>query len=206
MDYLKSLKWEMIIFSLGCIGLGILFTFYPGQAKTILGIVLAVTLFFYSLRHFIEFFRRRNLENIFKYELVLGILFLILGIIVLTKMDTIIKLFAFFVGVIIFISGLMKFENAIDLKRMGKKWIPMLVIAVIFILLSLVFFMKPSEADKNQGDTLLAFTGAAFMFVGLINFITTLAFSGKIKEWTREQSVNINNGEVVDVDYEEVKK
>ena len=204
MDYLKNLKWEMIIFSLECIAMGVLFTFFSSSAKDIVAIVLSIVLFFYSIRHFIEYFRRRDMENVFRYELVLGVVFLILGIVVLTQMDTIMKLFAYFVGTIILISGLMKLENAIDLKRMDRKWIPMMVIAFVFIILSLIFFIKPIEDGKDQGDTLLVFSGIAFLFVGVVNLITTLSISGSIKEWTREQSQV--DTKVVDADYEEVKE
>ena len=39
------------------------------------------------------------------------------------------------------------------------------------------------------------------MFVGVVNFITTLAVSGKIKRWTKTQS---GSPKVVEVEYEEV--
>lgn len=204
MNYIKNLKWEMIIFSIGCIAIGILFTFFPSNAKDILGTVLAIVMFFYSIRHFIEYFRRKDMNGFTGYELVLGVIFLVLGFICLYKMGTIIKILGFFVGAIILISGLMKVENAFDLKRMGKKWIPMLVIAIILIILSIVFFIHPNESGKNQGDTMLAFAGIAFMFVGFVNLISTLAISSAINEWTKEQSKV--GPKVIDVEYEDVDK
>ena len=201
MNYLKSLKWEMIIFSLGCIGFGAWFVFdNPKSVTALLGVVIAVIMFFYAIRHCIEYFRRKGLNSFTGYELVLGVVFLALGFIALYQMDTIIKLLAYLVGIIILVSGLMKLENAFDLKRMGSKWIPMLIIALIFIVLAFVFFIKPPE-DGNQGDTLIKFSGIAFMFVGLINLITTLAISGKIKNWTRK---TVKTPKVIDVEYEEV--
>ena len=204
MNYIKNLKWEMIIFSLGCIAVGVLFTFFPHSAKDILGVVIAIVMFFYSIRHFIEYFRRKDMNGFTGYELVLGVIFLVLGFICLYKMGTIIKILGFYVGAIILISGLMKVENAFDLKRMGKKWIPMLVIAIILIILSIVFFIHPDESGKNQGDTMLAFAGIAFMFVGFVNLISTLAISSAINEWTKEQSKV--GPKVIDVEYEDVDK
>ena len=192
----------MVFFSLGCIALGVMFTFYTDTSMEVLGALTAIILFFYAIRHFIEYFRRKDMDGFTGYELVLGVVFLVLGFVALYQMETIIKLFAYFVGAIILISGFMKMENAFDLKRMGRKWIPMLVIALIFIVLAFVFLFKPAE-EGNQGPTLIKFSGIAFMFVGLVNLITTLAVSGKIKDWVKEKA---HSTKVVDVDYEEVNK
>ncbi len=201
MKYLKSLKWEMAVFSLGCIAMGILMAFFPQDVEKIMAICLGVLMFIYAIRHVIEYFRRRNMSGFTAYELVLAIIFLILGIICLTKMDKLITLLAYFVVAIILVSGLMKLENAFDLKRMGRRWVPMLVIALIFILLSVVFMIYPSQEGKDKGQTLVAASGFALIFVGAVNFITTLAISGKINRWTKTQS---RSPKVIDIEYEDV--
>ena len=201
MNYLKSLKWEMIVFSLGCIAMGILMAFFPQNVEDILKYCMAILMFVYAIRHTIEYFRRRDMDGFTSYELVLAVIFLVLGIICLTQMDKIITLLAYFIAAIVLVSGLMKLENAFDLKRMGSKWIPMLVVGLIFILLAIVFFIYPPQEGNDKGDTLIAAAGIALMFVGLVNLITTLAVSGKIKRWTKTQS---GTPKVIDVEYEEV--
>ncbi len=203
MNYLKSLKWEMIIFSLGCTAMGILMAFFPQDVEKVMAICLSILMFIYAIRHAIEYFRRRDMEGFTGYELVLAVIFLILGIVCLTQMKTLITLLAYFVAAIVLVSGLLKLENAFDLKRMGSKWVPMLVIGLIFILLAIVFFIYPPQEGKDKGQTLVAAAGFVLMFVGAVNFITTLAISGKIKRWTKTQS---GTPKVIDVEYEEVDK
>lgn len=202
MNYLKNLKWDMIAFSLGCIAMGILLAFFPQDVEKIMSICLAVLMFIYTIRHTVEYFRRRNLEGFTGYELVLAVIFLVLGIVCLTQMDKLITLLAYFIAAIVLVSGLLKIEGAFDLKRMGSKWIPMLVIGLIFILIAIVFFIYPPQEGKDKGQTLVAAAGFALMFVGVVNFITTLAISGKIKRWMKTQS---GSPKVVEVEYEEVK-
>ena len=202
MNYLKNLKWDMIAFSLGCIGMGILLAFFPQDVEKIMSICLAVLMFIYTIRHTVEYFRRRNLEGFTGYELVLAVIFLVLGIVCLTQMDKLITLLAYFIAAIVLVSGLLKIEGAFDLKRMGSKWIPMLVLGLIFILIAIVFFIYPPQEGKDKGQTLVAAAGFALMFVGVVNFITTLAISGKIKKWMKTQS---GSPKVVEVEYEEVK-
>ncbi len=201
MNYLKNLKWDMIVFSLGCIAMGILMAFFPQDVEKIMSICLAILMFIYAIRHTTEYFRRRNMNGFTGYELVLAVIFLVIGIVCLTQMDKLMTLLAYFIAAIVLVSGLLKIEGAFDLKRMGSKWIPMLVIGLIFILLAIVFFIYPPQEGKDKGQTLVAAAGFALMFVGVVNFITTLAISGKIKRWMKTQS---GSPKVVDVEYEEV--
>ncbi len=203
MNYLKSLKWEMVVFSLGCIAMGILMAFFPQDVEKIMAICLGILMFIYAIRHALEYFRRRRMEGFTAYELVLAVIFVILGIICLTQMHKLITLLAYFVAAIVLVSGLLKIEGAFDLKRMGSKWIPMLVIGVIFVLLAIVFFLYPPQEGKDKGQTLVAAAGFALLFVGVVNFITTLAVSGKISRWTKTQS---GSPKVIDVEYEDVDK
>ena len=191
----------MILFSLGCIAMGVLMLFFPQDVKDIMAVCLGILMFVYAIRHCIEYFRRKDMDGFTGYELVLAVLFLILGIVVLTQMDRLVVFLAYFVAAIVLVSGLMKLENAFDLKRMGSKWIPMLVIGLIFIILAIVFLVYPAQEGKDKGDTLVAASGIAFMFVGAINLITTLVLSGKIKRWTKTQS---GSPKVVEIEYEEV--
>ncbi len=202
MSYLKNVKWDMLAFSLGCIAMGILLAFFPQDVEKVMSICLAVLMFIYAIRHTIEYFRRRNMDGFTGYELVLAVIFLVLGIICLTQMDKLITLLAYFIAAIVLVSGLLKIEGAFDLKRMGSKWIPMLVIGLIFIILAIVFFIYPPQEGKDKGQTLVAAAGFALMFVGVVNFITTLAVSGKIKRWMKTQS---GSPKVVEVEYEEVE-
>ena len=203
MNYLKNLKWDMIAFSLGCIAMGILLAFFPQDVEKIMSICLAILMFIYAVRHTLEYFRRRNIEGFTGYELVLAVIFLVLGIVCLTQMDKLITLLAYFIAAIVLVSGLLKIEGAFDLKKMGSKWIPMLVLGLIFILIAIVFFIYPPQEGKDKGQTLVAAAGFALMFVGVVNFITTLAISGKIKKWMKTQS---GSPKVIDVEYEDVEE
>ena len=206
MSYFKSLKWEMILFSLGCVAMGIILFFYPKSSTTFLSGAATIILFIYAIRHFIEFFRRTGMEKVYRYELVMGILFTLFGLFTLTQMDLILSFISYIIAVIVFISGLMKIENAIDLRRMKKHWIVMIIIGVIYIILSIIIFIAPMNNDTGKtsaGEIVLITCGAVLMLVGAINFITTLVISSKINQWTKEQS---QNTQTIDVDYEEVDK
>ena len=121
-------------------------------------------------------------------------------------MDMILSFISYIIAVIVFISGLMKIENAIDLRRMKKHWIIMIIIGILYIILSIIIFIAPMNNDTGKasaGEIVLITCGAVLMLVGAINFITTLIISSNINKWTKEQS---QNTQTIDVDYEEVDK
>lgn len=205
MNYLRNLKWEMIIFSLVSIVMGFLMWKYPDKIITALCIALSAILFIMGLRYLIEYKRRDALGDFYKYELVMGIALIVGGIIVLACMKTILSIVTYVIAIIIIVSGLMKIENALDLKKMNCNWIPLLVFAIICILLGISVLMMPmnnnDNGTKTAGDFMVQCSGVIFAVTGLIDLITTITVSGKIKRWTVERTAY--NAEA-DIEYEEV--
>lgn len=195
MNYLKNLKWEMILFSLVSIVLGILMFFYPSQIINTVCIVLASILFILGVRYLLEYRRNSAIENFYKYELVAGIALILGGIIVLCCMKLILSFITYLIAIIIIISGLMKVENALDLKKMGNNWIPLMIFAIICIMLGISVLMMPMDNNDNGTSTASGFliqaSGIIFAVTGFIDLVTTLSVSGKIKRWTSERKTTI---------------
>ncbi len=195
MNYLKNLKWEMILFSLASIVIGILMFFYPSQIINTVCIVLASILFILGVRYLLEYRRNSAIENFYKYELVAGIALILGGIIVLCCMKLILSFITYLIAIIIIISGLMKVENALDLKKMGNNWITLMIFAIICIMLGISVLMMPMDNNDNGTSTASGFliqaSGIIFAVTGFIDLVTTLSVSGKIKRWTSERRTTI---------------
>lgn len=205
MSYLKNLKWEMVLFSLLSVVVGMLMVLFPDKILTAVCIVLATILFILGIGHLIEYKRRDALEDFYKYEIVAGIAFIIGGIVVLTCMDIFLSIITYVVAIIIIVSGFMKVENAIDLKKMGCHWVPLLVFAIVCILLGISVLMMPmnhnDNGTKTAGDFMIQCAGVIFAVSGLIDLITTLVVSGRIKVWTVERNAFKADR---DIEYEEI--
>ena len=201
MNYLKNLKWEMIIFSVLSITMGVLMVIYPDKILTVICSILAAILFVIGIRYIIEYKRRNAVRDFFRYELVFGIIFIVGGIIVLAFMKNILSILTYAVAIIIIVSGLMKIENSLDLRRMGERWMPLLVFAVICVLLGISVLMMPmnnnDDGTRTAGDFFIQCTGAIFALSGFIDLITTLAVSGKIKAWVKEVSAPEERGSIL---------
>lgn len=209
MRYLKSLKWEMVLFSLLSIVIGILMWRFPDKIVSAICLLLAGILFIMGIRFIIEYHRKDALGDFYRYELVAGIALIAGGIVVLVCMQSILSIVTYVIAIIIIVSGLMKIENALDLKRMHCHWIPLLVFAIICILLGVWVLTMPmnhnDDGTRTAGDFMIQCAGIVFAVTGLIDLITTLSVSGKIKEWTVERNACDADSEIIDIDeYEEV--
>lgn len=202
MNYLKNLKWEMILFSLASIVIGILMFFYPSQIINAVCIVLASILFVLGARYLLEYRRNNEISNFYRYELVAGIALILGGIVVLCYMKLILSFITYVIAIIIIISGLMKVENALDLRKMGSNWIPLMVFAVICIMLGIAVLMMPMDDNDNGTSTASGFliqaSGIILAVTGFVDLITTLSVSGKIKRWTSERKTTILGEDMYD--------
>ncbi len=199
MNYLKNLKWEMILFSVTSIVIGILMYIYPSQIINAVCIVLAAILFIMGARYLIEYKRNNAISDFYRYELVAGIALILGGIIVLCCMKLILSIITYVIAIIIIVSGLIKIENSLDLKKMGSHWILLMVFAVLCIMLGISVLMMPMDHNDNgtttASDFLIQASGIIFAVTGFIDLITTFAVSSKIKLWTISRTATIINDE-----------
>lgn len=202
MNYLKNLKWEMVLFSIISIVMGILMWKYPDKIITGLSIAIASIFFIIGIRFLIEYKRKGALSGFFKYDLVIGIVMIVGGIVVLACMKYMISIVTYLIAIIVIISGLMKVENALDLKKMRCNWVPLMAFAVLCILLGISVLMMPMNDNDNgsrtAGDFMIQCAGIIFAVTGLIDLITTLTVSGKIKEWVVERRTMEIDVDIVD--------
>ena len=177
LSYLKNLKWEMVLYSILSIAIGVLMFLYPTKTLNAVCIILAVMLFALGIRYLIEYRKKNLINDFYRYEFVAGIALILLGIVVLACMNLILSIITYVIALIIIVSGLMKIENAL--------------FAIICIILGISVLTMPmnhnDDGTRTAGDFLIQCSGAIFAVTGLIDLITTLSVSGKIKKWIDSQ-------------------
>lgn len=201
MKYLKNLKWDMMWFSVVSVAMGILMFMFPNKIMKTLCIVIAAIFFLFGIKKIWDYRRKDSLGDYYKYKLVAGIISIIAGFAVLMGLDIVLSFITYVIAIIIIVSGLMKVENALDLKKMRCKWVPLMVFAVMCIFLGISVLMMPmnhnDDGTKTAGDFMIQCTGIMFAVTGLIDLITTLSVSGKINEWTVERNAKSADDEIL---------
>ena len=119
MKMLKELKWEAILTGVLYILLGIVALVIPEAMQKTLGYLIGIVLIVAGLISIICYLLRDARENYYHNEFVFGLVGMVVGAAVLYKVEVIISLIPFILGILVLFSGCSKLQDAIDLKRLS---------------------------------------------------------------------------------------
>ena len=194
MKMLKELKWEAILTGVLYILLGIVALVIPETMQKTLGYLIGIVLIVAGLISIICYLLRDARENYYHNEFVFGLVGMVVGAAVLYKVEVIISLIPFILGILVLFSGCSKLQDAIDLKRLGYgSWAGMLVVAVINIILGIVLICNPFKA----AIVLFRVLGVGLILSGASDCFSTIYFAEKLRRFKQEQ-------EAVEGTYEEI--
>ena len=143
--------------------IGLIFFVNPALSFTLVAIITGIVLIINGVISICSYFKRANID-LYNYNLIFGILLIIVGIATLF-MD---YLLAITLGIYLIVSGLQKGAYGLLLKKFNdSSWLTVLIIGILFVVLGVItIFTSPDAAVKVAGICLLGY--------GLINFINVL--------------------------------
>lgn len=184
MKMLKEMKWEAILSGILYILLGIVALVIPETMQKTLGYLIGIVLIVAGLVSMVCYLLRDARENYYHNEFVFGLLGIVLGAVVLYKVEIVISLIPFILGVLVMCSGCSKLQDAIDLKRLGYgSWLGLLVAAAINIILGVVLIYNPFKA----AILLFRVLGVVLILSGAGDCFSTIYFSQKLRRFKQEQ-------------------
>ena len=184
MKILKELKWEAILTGILYILLGIVALVIPETMQKTLGYLIGIVLIVAGAVSMICYLLRDARDNYYHNEFVFGLVGIVVGVAVLYKVEVIISLIPFILGILVLFSGCSKLQDAIDLKRLSYgSWVGMLVVAVINIILGIVLICNPFKAAV----LLFRVLGVGLILSGASDCFSTIYFARKFRRFKQEQ-------------------
>ncbi len=184
MKMLKELKWEAILTGVLYILLGIVALVIPETMQKTLGYLIGIVLIVAGAVSMICYLLRDARDNYYHNEFVFGLVGIVVGVAVLYKVEVIISLIPFILGILVLFSGCSKLQDAIDLKRLSYgSWVGMLVVAVINIILGIVLICNPFKAAV----LLFRVLGVGLILSGASDCFSTIYFARKFRRFKQEQ-------------------
>ena len=196
----KNLKNGAYILAIGYILVGIAAIAIPDDLLKVFGYIVGGACIVAGAVFVINYLIRDVKTNFFRNDFLHGLVAIVVGIVIILKVELVVSLIPLALGIMVIISGCTKLQNVIDLKRMNSdRWIPMLVVAVLNLILGAVLVANPFES----ATLFLRILGIGLVFSGLTDLFSTLFFS---KEWKASVTTaeEVSSGPVVRA--EEVKK
>lgn len=171
--------------------LGIFLMRQPDVSTAAVGTAAGVLLVIFGIIRLIGYFSRDLYRLAFQFDLAVGILLLILGIILLTKPQDLMHFLCVVTGMYVTADGLMKLQTAHDAHRFGiASWWMILAAALLTSAAGVCLLVRPAQSVR----IVMQLFGAVLLAEGLLNLLTVLV-TVKI--------VRNQKPDVIDIDYEE---
>lgn len=150
---------------LGLVGLILLLI--PDTLNKLLGIVVGLgflILGIYSIYQYLQ-------QKLFTSNMISGILYSILGLIVLLYPGSVIRAVAIGIGFALIVIGLSKLRQALILKNLNTKWIGTLVVSILILILGFLLVFNPFS-----GVAITKLAGAFLLIVAIFNVVDNCVF------------------------------
>jgi len=184
MEMLKEIKWNMILSAALYMALGLILLIFPATtARTICYLIAGIAILI-GLVNLVVYFTRNITRNYYRNDFVTGLMLMVLGIFVIYKVDLVIALVPFIIGLCIIVSGLFKLQGALDVQRMGGNAVLILGLAVVNVVIGILMVINPFDSAM----LLYRLLGAGLLFSGLTDMASTLYLSSKMHGYMKKMS------------------
>lgn len=136
-QFFKKIGWTSILTSIVFLVVGLIIAYHPETTFKFVSYIMGVVIIIIGAIRLVEYFKERKDYEAYNYDLVYGIVSILLGIIVIICNSFIEAFLRIAIGIWIIYSGVMRIPAGIQLKKIGANksaWITMFVIAGLMIL------------------------------------------------------------------------
>ena len=186
MEEVKGFHKNFIILSVFYVIAGVVLLFWPEMSIELFCKVLGIGMLIAGLTHIIIYFTKDHMMNIMQMDLVIGVLCVSFGAFLLLHPDFVQTALPFVVGVLFMMGGIIKLQNAIDMKRLHFRfWKAVLFFAIAMLILGAVLIYNPFS-----GEILTLYIGISLILEGVLNVICMLCIAHLFKKMNRAGAQN----------------
>ncbi len=181
----KGIRLEMLISAVMYIIAGAILLLFPETTARTICYMIAIVIMAIGFIKIITYLVRGLEQNMYKNDLVVGLICFVLGFIFIFKVKLIISIIPILLGILVLISGFSKLQSSLDVKRMKNgNWMYFLIIALINIGLGLLCIFSPFKIAK----TMIRLIGLAMIFSGITDLVGNVYMSRKLKNYLEDMA------------------
>lgn len=175
-DFIIKYSRNSILISIALIILSLFLIFSPSISLKVIVIAIGVIIAASGILHTVSYFSTPQELKMFSYELTMGIVSLIVGIIFIFNPDIVNTFLSFIVGAWIILKSITSIQLALNMKSSTDKWFVMLLVALFTLILGVVMLFNPFTAD-----ILVCACGVVLLISELANIMEILAIKKYLK-------------------------
>lgn len=174
-DLLKKSGWMSIAESLVFAILGIILIWQKDAIMSMIAYILGAVFILLGIIKVINYIQAKSKSDLYNYELVYGIMAVIIGIVIMVYSSTISKIFGIIIGMWIVYSSVVRASSALKLKQIKSNiWIYSLVIAVIMLICGLVVIFNTGAIPATIGAIMITYA--------ILDIIENVIFINNVKK------------------------
>lgn len=191
-EFFEKIKGNGMITALLSIIFGFTLIFCSEALINTICYALGVCIILVGIVFMVQYVRKDVLKDFYKKELVIGLCAVFAGVFVICDAKEIQTFIPRVFGIIVLVSGFIKLQNSLDLKRIdNKSWSVILILSLINIAFGIILVLEPEWINK----ILFCLIGIGLVYSGLSDFVTIYLYSSEMKtrETNAEKDDNIIN-------------
>ena len=191
---IKAAKIGYIMISILLCVLGIVLIAVPDFSVTLLCVLGGGIMMLFGLVKIIGYCSKDLYRLAFQFDLAFGILFVVLGFILIIRTDAMVNLICIVMGICVLSDALLKIQISIDSRAFGiQKWWLILAMAILTGVAGFLLIFRPSESIQ----IIMILFGIVLITEGVLNLTTIL---------TAVKIIRHQMPEVIDAEYCEIEQ
>ena len=171
MRWIRSIKVSFIAVSAVLIALGLWLLICPGVSSAAICVALGAVSVLYGTIKLLGYFSNDLYRLAFQFDLAVGILSIILGMLLILRPDAVLSFLPTVIGVFILVDSILRFQTSIDARHFGMdKWWAILLISCVGAALGVLLLFRPFESAL----AMIRLMGLTLMIDGTENLMTCL--------------------------------
>lgn len=191
----KTKKFEVLLY-VCCLAIGVWLLIMQKQALSIICWILGVALIVYGVFITIGFFTDSDNpeKTASSFELAKGVVFAVMGILVITSV-CFIDILAVIIGILLIINGIISLQKSLYIRRtLGKDyngWTVALVNSIITTVFGIILIFV------SASDVISILIGAGLIWYGISSIVNYIAVVRKINRIVKQRQKNPNGSSAV---------
>ena len=167
----RAAKISYIVMSVLFCVLGVVLLVTHEMSVSVLGVLVGAMLIAFGIVKLIGYFSRDLYRLAFQFDLSLGLMLAVLGVIILRNPDQAMSFLCLMLGIATMADGLFKLQSALDARRFGlKSWPLILTLAVGAGVVGALLMLRPMQSAR----ALTVLLGIGMMLEGVLNLCVAL--------------------------------
>lgn len=181
----KGFRLELLLSSVMYVIAGAILLLFPETTARTICYLIAIVVMAIGLIKVLTYLARGLEQNMYKNDLVVGLVCFIIGLVLIFKVKAIISIIPILLGILVLISGFGKLQSSLDVKRMKNgNWTYFFIIALVNIALGLLCIFSPFKIAK----TMIRLIGLAMLFSGITDLMGNIYMSKKLKNYLEDMA------------------